>query len=286
MHVAEALAPEAGGDRRPRARRRRRVVLFAAVVLAALVAAGAWLLFGGEAPRPVSVDEAKRRTGDSTTSVEPSGEFGPPAGGVYVYRGEGTETTSFPPLTEQQGPTMPATVTADGPGCWRLRIDYNTHHWQDWGYCADASGIVTSGGQTFARRSFGTFEVDNTSTFTCDPAEPVLWAGMEVGDVKDGSCSGTSTAIAGTTTSSGTITFVGDEELQVAGETVRARHLRVERELAGAQEGDEVIHWWVDPSTMLPIRNEHDITVRTKVGAITVTYTETASYELTSLTPE
>jgi len=69
-------------------------------------------------------------------------------------------------------------------------------------------------------------------------------------------------------------------------ETVRARHLRYENEVTGAQEGGQQGDWWVDPVTMLPIRNEHDITINTKLGALTITYTENTSYELTSLTPE
>jgi hypothetical protein len=232
------------------------------------------------------VDEARRRTGDPTVSTAPAGEFGPPAAGVYLYRGDGTEKTSFPPLTEHQGPTMPATVTPDGAGCWRFRIDYNTHHWQDWRYCADASGIVSTGGRTFARRVYGSLNVDNTSTFTCADPEVLLSENMEVGSSVRGRCTGTGTATGGTTTSAGPTTYIGDEVIAVGGETIRARHLRYERELTGAQEGTERSDWWVDPWTMLPIRNRHRISVDTEVGTLKITYTEVASFELTSLTPQ
>jgi hypothetical protein len=181
---------------------------------------------------------------------------------------------------------MPATVTADGAGCWRFRIDYNSHHWQDWRYCADASGIVSTGGTTFARRDVGTLRVDNTSTFTCAEPEVLLWEGMQVGDHRTSTCTGTSTAIDGSTTSTGPTTYLGDEEIEVGGRPVLARHLRSEKELRGAQEGTEQADWWVDPTTMLPIRNEHRVLVDTTFGALTITYTEVTSYELTSLTPE
>jgi hypothetical protein len=270
---------------RPHRHRRRLAAIVAGVVILVL-AAGLWFVFGGDPPRPVTVDEAERRTEGSTVSTAPEGELGPPAGGVYLYRGTGTEETSFPPLTEQQGPTMPATVTPDGPGCWQVRIDYNTHHWQGWRYCADASEVSSTGGTTFARRSFPGANVDNTSTFTCDEPEVLLWAGMEVGEARHATCTGTSTAVSGSTTSAGPTTYVGDDDIEVAGQTVRARHLRLERELSGAQEGTERIDLWVDPTTMLTIRNEHEISVDTKVGALTISYREVSSYELTSLTPQ
>lgn len=272
-------------DRTPR-RALRVVLTVAAVLVVVMGAAVAWLLLAGEDPRPVTVEEARKRTDGATGSTTPSGEFGPPAPGVYLYEGEGREQTSFPPLTEEQGPTMPATVTADGPGCWRFRIDYNTHHWQEWRYCGDPSGITSTGGQTFARRDFGSFQVDNTTSFTCEEPEVWLWEGMEVGESRDSTCSGTSTAIEGSAASTGPTIYVGDEDIAVGDETVRARHLRYERDVSGAQEGSQRADWWVDPTTLLPIRNEHRVEVDTKLGSLTITYSEVTSYTLTSLTPE
>jgi hypothetical protein len=267
-------------------RRRRRLLIAGGVVVLLVVAASAWLLFGGDEPRPVTVEEAQERTQGATVSTAPVGEFGPPEAGVYRYEGEGSEDTSFPPLTESQGPTMPGTITPDGAGCWRFRIDYNSHHWQDWRYCADASGIVSTGGTTFSQREFGTFTAKNTSTFTCSENETMLWAGMRVGESREAACTGTSDLIDGSTNSRSRTTYIGDEDIDVGGETVRARHLRYENEVTGAQEGGQQADWWVDPVTMLPIRNEHDITINTKLGALEITYTEVTSYSLTSLTPE
>lgn len=271
---------------RPRRRRLRIALIAGGAVVLVVAASVAWLLFSGEAPRPVTVDEAQRRTEGSTVSTAAVGAFGPSVAGVYLYRGDGSEKTSFPPLTEEQGPTMPATITPDGAGCWRFRIDYNSHHWQDWRYCADPSGVVTTGGRTFARRDFGSFKVDNTSTFTCAEPEAMLWEGMQVGESRRGTCTGTSTAIDGSTTSTGPTTYIGDDDIEVGGQTIRARHLRYDRELSGAQQGTEQADWWVDPATMLPIRNEHRVSVDTKVGTLAITYTEVTSYALTSLTPE
>lgn len=264
--------------------RRLRIALTATGALVITVLAlVVWLLLSADEPRPVTLDEARDRTRGSTMTTAPADAFGPPAPGVYLYRGAGSEKTSVPPLTEEQGPTMPATVTPDGAGCWRFRIDYNSHHWQDWRFCADPSGIVTTGGRSFARREFGTFNVDNTSTFSCIEPNWMLWKRMSIGDVRSGDCTGTSTAVDGSTLSSGTTTYVGDDEIEVSGRTIRARHLRSERDLTGAQTGSERTDWWVDPLTVLPIRNEHRVRVDTKVGGLTITYTEIASFTLESL---
>ena len=80
-------------DGRPR-RRRRRLLLALGVVLV-LGAAAAWLFLGGDEPRPVTVEEAQERTEGSTVSTAPDGQFGPPAAGVYLYEGEGTEDTEL-----------------------------------------------------------------------------------------------------------------------------------------------------------------------------------------------
>lgn len=272
----------------PGRRSHRRRWILALLVLGVLAGAGgvgAWVLLGGGDPRPVTLEEAKERAGGSTLTTAPEGEFGPPAAGVYEYRGTGSEHTSFPPLTEAQGPTMPATVKGDGPGCWRFRIDYSSHHWQDWRFCASPAGIATTGGQTFSRRDFPGFQVDNTSTFTCAEPDVLLWPDMQAGDVRPGLCTGTSTAVGGSTTSAGSTTYVGDEPIDVAGREVLARHLRYDRTLSGAQDGTEVADWWVDPWTMLPLRHQHQIQLETKVGALTVDYREDSTFELTSRTP-
>jgi hypothetical protein len=49
--------------------------------------------------------------------------------------------------------------------------------------------------------------------------------------------------------------------------------------------GTEEAEWWVDPTTALPLRNEREVRVETRYGSITITYTETASFAISSLRP-
>lgn len=257
-------------------------------LLAALVLV---VLLGGEEPREVTVDEARQRLGTSTTGPGTTGTTaGPdtptrPTPGVYLYRGEGTEDTSFPPLVEQQGPDMPATITWDGPDCFTFRIDYNSNHWQSWDLCLTAEGLEERGGTTFARRDFTVGVIDSEATFACDPPAPWLPVGVEPGDTWDVSCTGTNSTIDGETVSAGTTTYVGTETLVIGGVEVEAHHLSEPRTLSGAQTGDEQSDLWLAVDDLLPLKAERrvDVSTSTPIGA--VDYSETSSWELTDLSP-
>lgn len=270
---------------------RRRFVVGAVIVVVALIAG--FLLFGGERPTSRSSDEALdvfRQTSTGVSSVQtnpPADTLSAPPAGVYAYRGSGSEKTSFPPLTEQQGPDLPGTVTAAEAGCWTVRVDYNTHHWQSWHYCLGDGGrtLTDGGGSTFARRVYGSLNVDNTSTFVCSPASPLVWPSMRPGDTRPTSCTGTSDLIGGTTTSTGTTTFVGDEQRTIGSKAVAVHHVRTERALSGAQAGTEKIDLWLTVDAALPVRNERAITVTTDTPFGAVQYGEVGTFELTSLEP-
>ena len=87
-----------------------------------------------------------------------------PAPGVYQYRGEGTEHLDKPPLTQSQGPDIPGTVTHLEGGCWRLRVDYSTNHWQSWDYCPAGTGLTERAGAFFQRLDLVVAQVETTST--------------------------------------------------------------------------------------------------------------------------
>jgi hypothetical protein len=283
---------DGNGDPGASKRRRRWPLLVAAlVVVLALIAL--WVLFGGERARPSSEDDARRRLGAAgdNGAAPPSVPPGvgavlgsPPPAGLYRYEGGGEEYTSTPPLTEELGPAMPATVVPGADGCWVFRIDYNTHHWDDSTYCTGDGHLVERGGSTFSRRVLGTFNIDNTSIFTCDRVP--LWEGADPPGTKHPrSCSGSGTYITETSTGAGTVTVVGPEQREVEGRAVATMHLRYDIVVTLAQRGTETTDMWFALDTGLPVRNERQLKVTTSSPIGDILYTEIGWYQLTSLRP-
>lgn len=243
----------------------------------------AWLKTGAH---QVSIDDAKRRfEKDSSTLPAQPHVLRPPAG-VYTYVGKGNEHLSFPPKNQAQGPNMPATVTHRANGCWVLRIDYSSNHWQTFDYCPRGKGLAETGGQTFERFDFVATKVDTTATVTCVPEAPTVLPDMQPGQRWDQRCTGTNTAISGQLTTSGPYTFVGQESVDVGDTSVPAYHFHQERTLTGAQTGTQRADLWFDTRTGMPLRNEHKLVVRSDSPIGKITFTETGNYVLASLTPQ
>jgi hypothetical protein len=262
---------------------RRHKVLTALALVAVLVAIAAWVVLGADQPGPPSVDEAVDRFEDGQGDGGPSATPRPPAG-VYRYRGEGREHLSFPPLDQSDGTELPGTVTHDPDGCWTFRIDFNQGHWQSWHYCPTAAGdgYLELGGDSGQRWDLGVSSMGNTSHFRC-PDNPVVWP-ADPGDQVDHWCTGTSSAIEGTTTSEGTWRFVGPTSLTVGTDEVDVLHFRGARELHGSQEGVESTEAWFRADGLL-VRYERDIEARTSSPIGDITYTEEGWFELTDLRP-
>lgn len=266
-------------------RRRWPVVSAVVVLVLAVLVGGLVLVARGRTAAPPSVDDAiARQGGGGTTAVVPAGPARP-APGVYTATGQGTEKLSLAPAAKAQGPTLPVAVTLDGDACYVVRVDQNTDHWQTWRYCRQADGtLVEAGGQTFQRTDIVVVQIDNTSTFTCDPPSPVLVAGAPVGSTVDQRCTGTSSAQAGEAISAGPQTVVADEDLVIGGATVRTRHVHQERALSGAQRGTERADtWWTADG--MPVRNERRVEVASPSPIGDVTYAEEGRWQLDSVTP-
>ena len=270
-----------------RARHRRRLWI-ATGALAVLILGGIFVVvWQGSGADEASTNDAKRRFEHTSTPARPPSSVTlRPAAGVYLYRGTGTEHLSLPPKTQHQGASMPATVTDRSDGCWSFRLDYNTHHWQTWIYCPRNGGLVELGGRTFERWDFVFTKYDSTSKFTCDPPSIAIRAGMRRGDVWRQSCRGTSSGTKGTAVTSGPYTFVGDDVVTIGSTRVPAYHFRQVRTLSGSQTGTQTAELWFARSNGLPLRNQHDVTVKTDTVVGSSTYTEHGSFQLTSLRPQ
>jgi hypothetical protein len=250
-------------------------VLVAAVVVLVV-------LYVRSGAREVTVDEVTAPTG-STLPTTPA--VLRPEQGVYAYEGSGADRLDKPPKEQTQGPQIPGTVTHREDGCWTLRMDYSSNHWQTWVYCPRPDGgLDEKGGETYQRWDFGAFAFDSLSTFTCSDAVTIR-GDQEPGDTWEQTCSGTSSSTDGEAVSSGPYTFVGAETLAVGGEEVPALRYRRERTMSGAQRGTERSEVWFAAETGMPLRNERSITASTDTVIGEVTYTEQAEFRLTSLTP-
>lgn len=261
-------------------------------VVLVLVLGGFWFASRGEKVQQTSEDEARSRLTPGATApagTEATGASpmlgGPPAAGLYRYTGSGREHTSFPELSEDQGPAMPATVTLKPDGCWVFRIDYNTHHWQEWTMCTVGGQLTEQTGSTFSRRNIGGLDIDNTSTFVCTPPVVVVAAPDQDGSVRPRSCVGSGSLIKDPSTAAGTMTVVGHETIDVGGQAIPTVHVRDDLSYSGAQSGSEKSDNWYDVRTGLPVRNSHDITVITTTPFGEITYTETSTFTLQTPSP-
>jgi hypothetical protein len=256
----------------------------------AVIAAGLYLTLRDNA-RPVTVDEARSRT-TSTAAGDDTGDAGGvdgparPAAGVYLYEGSGSESLSTPPLSQSQGPEMPATVEHHDGGCWSLRIDLSSNHWQRWDYCPDGADLVEMGGESWQRWMIGTTAITNLSTFECDEGSVVLPARRAPDQSWDARCTGTNEAVEGTTVSQGPYRFIGDELVEVDGRDVPSLHFAQERTMSGSQRGQERAEVWLDAETGLLLRLEREVDVRSDTPIGESTYTESASFRLISLDPQ
>lgn len=266
-----------------------RVVLVAAAVLVLAVAALVAVLFlTRDEPDERPLDEAVEDFRRSEPSAAPSDGILRPAAGVYPATGSGTASLSFPPLSSEHGPQIPVTITHEDDACWLLRVDFNEAHWQTWRLCeGEADGqLVDGGGESYQRWDLGATTIENRSTFRCEPASVVFDLRARPGASSSGSCEGTGSAVDGTTTSTGTNTVVGDEELRIGGTPVEVRHVRIEQQLSGAQEGTNTLEWWFDRSNGLPVRFERTMVVSSSSPVGPIEYREDTSWQLESRSPQ
>lgn len=251
--------------------------------MAVLVGGGLLLTLRNDA-RPVSVEEAKDRTTSSTAPVEQPATRRPEPG-VYRYEGSGSEELSTPPLSQDQGPTMPGTVELGDDGCWTFRIDYSTNHWQSWDHCPEGDDVVEAGGQSWQRWMIGPTAITNLSDFTCDAGAMLAPADPAPDEEWNARCVGTNEAVDGEAVSEGTYRFVAEEDVEVGDTTVTAHRFVRERTMSGAQVGTERSEVWYAVDTGLLLRNERTIEARTDTPIGESTYTETGEFHLVSVDP-
>lgn len=237
----------------------------------------------GAKPIGEAVDEFRSGSDDGEDAT--AGGLRPPAG-VYTLTGEGSESISFPPVKQEDGDTMPMTISHGDGDCWTLRIDYNEAHWQDWSLCTVGGDVLENGGRTSQRWDFGATKVGTLAEFVCDPAVPLAPMTGEPGDTLERACIGTNDAVDGTTTSSGTLTVLEPATIEVGGEEIEARGFRMDVDFTGAQTGSEEVELWFAAENALPLRGVRSVTIDSDSPIGTVTYTEAGTWRLSSTEPQ
>jgi hypothetical protein len=216
--------------RRPHRRRWPWVILATVVLIAGGVAVVTWIRHSPA--RPVSVDQAAGRY-SSPALTGPTDRR--PHPGVYVYTGTGTDRLTVPSMSQPDGPTVPVTVTLAGAGCWSMRVDYSTHHWQTWDYGLSGGDLVQTGGHLWMLWQVGPVNLTNQTSITCSPPRLAVPARMSPGQTWDVACTGTSTAVKGLLTIKGTGRYLGDVTVRVGTRNVLAHHLVETRTDSGSQ---------------------------------------------------
>jgi EmrB/QacA subfamily drug resistance transporter len=270
-------------SRAPARHRRRRwpwIVLATLVVIGGGGAGVIWLTTNRA--RPVTLRQAESRLGRGGKGAPGAAR---PEPGVYLYTGSGTEHLTLPPLSQPEGPSMPGTVTLQGPNCFVFRIDYSTHHWQTWDYCLHGANLWEAGGQTWQLWSIGPLNVTNLSTFSCIPGTMAVAASALPDQRWHSSCTGTNTSVKGRTVSAGPYEFKGVGTMVVGHTRVRAAHFLRLRTDSGAQKGFERSDVWFDTQTGLPLRVQQQLRITTSTPFGTSTYTQSGVFVLASLVP-
>jgi hypothetical protein len=222
------------------------------------------------------------RHSGTASGVDP---YGTPASGVYTLHGSGTERISFPPNSQSDSAVMPATVTSLGGGCWRWHLDYNTAHAEEFVFCSTSAGLTQPTNRNIQHWDYGAFTVSNVATVTCPSDTIVLPAITTSGQVSRWSCPETNTTVAGLARSDTSARVVAVELLQVGHTEVRAAHEVQDTTVSGAQTGTVTENWWFDVATGLPLRVDRQILIHTNSPLGEITYTESGSWTMSSLSP-
>lgn len=277
------------GDRPARKHHRRRwLVALGALVVLLVVVVVFFALLELRKPGPASVGDAEKEVEEATSGD--SGDSGSsslrPAEGVYIYKGEGSESINVPPLSQDDGSEMPAEVIHHGSDCWTFKFEYNSAHWEEDLNCVENGQLVQKKSTTFQQWDVVADKLTNTTSFTCESAVLVDPSASE-GESFDQDCVGTNSDVEGKTRTDGPSTYVGKESLRIDGKDVEAYHFKQHQQITGSgQEGSQEFEMWYAVDTALPLKQTRKITLVTPSPIGKITYTEEGHWEVSSLTPQ
>lgn len=245
------------------------------MALAALVVVGgpAFLVGGMHWEHAVDGDEAVARFRASVAAEPAAGEEGSPDGpapGVYRYRTTGGETVSFLDYRRDYPSVTHRIVTRHGCGI-REEQFFLVQHLEYYDRCG---GRLVAYGTDIAF-----WWTHGTQDFACTGGS-FDGAGMKPGERVEWECHDEDTR-AGQTTE-----YLADEQVEVDGRSMAARHTRWTTVFEGATKGTAVVDDWFDPTTGLVLRETRSIGLRVGSPFIgDLSYIDVSEYLLLSTTP-
>lgn len=237
-----------------------------------MVGAPAFLIGGRYWIGHVDLDDALGRF----HAAGPAAAQAPPAGlprpGVYRYRTTGGERISFLDYHRSYSSTTMRIVTRRGCGV-REQQWFLIQHLEYYDRCPD--GSLPSYGTDIAY-----WWTHGTQDFRCDPGGSFDMAGRAPGDKITWHCRDEDTRAAQVTE------YMGDEEVVVGGQTIRARHTRWVTTFSGATKGTATVEDWFHPTTGLVLRERRQIGLRVGSPFVgQVGYTDNSEFTVLSLDP-
>lgn len=247
MQVMHDVEHEPGSPTLQPPKRRRRRWLWVLGVLVVLVAAGGVFAWRiTRPPAPVSVPDVVNRY----RTAEPSGaaQAGGPARGVYVYATKGWERVSSGNITHHYPSRTTLSITDSGCGL-RIRWDALAGRWTQGDLCRTADGWRLQ------------HYVD---------AHKFLY----LQDIHRYTCSGFPVVVC----------LTGSGRLTSTFELMSPGHVRITQQATGKSVSTGVIEAWLLPNGLPRRVVVQDHGSQTVLGA-KVTYTESATFRLTSTVP-
>ncbi|MGH9190594.1 MAG: hypothetical protein ACRD0Q_11275 [Acidimicrobiales bacterium] len=234
-----------------------------------VVGAPAFILGGRSWVHAVDADEAVARF---RAAGEPAARpaAGLPVPGVYRYRTTGGERISFLEYRREYSPVTTRIVTRRGCGV-REEQPFLVQHVEYYDRCG---GRLVSYGTDIAY-----WWTHGTQDFTCAGGS-FDGSGMAAGDEVRWECSDEDTRASQTTE------YVADEDVEVDGRHLPARHIKWTTVFSGATSGAAVVDDWFDPATGLVLKESRNIALRVGSPFIgSVGYIDVSTYVLLSTTP-
>ncbi len=267
---------ERDGDRPPRAGRRwRRPALYASVGVVLLAVVAGWFVWTSlRQTHTVSVGTSVSRYRSATASPAATApaDLPRPATGVYVYATSGSERISIGGLSHRYPARTTLTVTNDPCGL-RVRWDALAERWSEWLLCATEQGWRLHTATDMHKFLYR----EDRQDYLCDDTLALPARLLTSWTTTCHTESGQQLTV--------TATKVGAQVRQVGGQPVATTRLHAVTHASGASVNDGTVEMWLADSTGLPVRAEVRNHGTQQVLGQKVTYDETATFDLTSLTP-